>query len=193
MKIGYAVEGSTDRALLAGLRKRWCPDAELIEGLYKGTGRGALLRQLHRIADILFHKGCEVLVFLCDADDDAWREVRRLGNERIPQALQVFTTCGVADRNIECWLCADPQYVAQQTGRDPKEFEVDDPKGPFESAMSISRDDRKEKEIAGFVVTAPLDRWLKNSRSFEDFFDQLWRVSKQRDCEIENLRESSRA
>ncbi len=29
MKIGYYVQGDADEAVVRGLRKRWCPDAEL--------------------------------------------------------------------------------------------------------------------------------------------------------------------
>ena len=37
MKIGYSVEGSTDRAVLQGLKQRWCPEAQLVEGRFRGT------------------------------------------------------------------------------------------------------------------------------------------------------------
>ena len=36
MKIAYCVEGTTDRAILRGLRDRWCPQAELVEGRFRG-------------------------------------------------------------------------------------------------------------------------------------------------------------
>ncbi len=99
----------------------------------------------------------------------------------------------MADRNIECWLCADSHYIAKETGREAVDFDVDDPKDAFESAMDISRDDKQESKIAAFVGDAPvtvLKRWAQNSKSFEDFYDQLRAVSGQRECVIENLRES---
>jgi hypothetical protein len=36
MKIAFCVEGSADRAILQGLRSRWCPSAELLEGTFRG-------------------------------------------------------------------------------------------------------------------------------------------------------------
>jgi len=45
MKIGYSVEGSTDRAVIRGLRRRWCPEAELIEGKVRGSTRLSLRRE----------------------------------------------------------------------------------------------------------------------------------------------------
>ena len=110
----------------------------------------------------------------------------------MPDSIRPFAVYGMADRNIECWLCADPQYIAQETGREAGDLSVDDPKGAFESAMHVSRDDKQESKIAALVRNAPTDvlkHWLQHSRSFEDFYDQLWAVSRQRECDLENLRE----
>ena len=61
----------------------------------------------------------------------------------------------------------------------------------FESALGITVRNRrdKEEEIAGLVQAAPLRKWLDN-RSFEDFYEKLWRKSKELGCQIDNLRES---
>jgi len=190
MKIGFAVQGSTDRAFLHGLQRRWCRDVELLPGPFRGSTGLSLRRELAKICRDFRLKGCDILVFLSDADVPDWRGVQRAEVGRLPQEMRGLAVYGMADRNIECWLCADPHYAAQETGRDAKEFQVDDPKGAFEAAMGITRDDKREEEIAQYVAKAPLARWLENSRSFEDFYDQLWGVSKQKGCAIENLRES---
>lgn len=39
MKIGYYVQGDADEAVVWGLAKRWCPDAELAEGRFRGASR----------------------------------------------------------------------------------------------------------------------------------------------------------
>lgn len=193
MRIGYAVQGSTDRAFLRGLRERWCAEAEMIEGAFRGSTGLSLRRELTRICtDLFWHKGCDVMVFLSDADATDWRTTRKRELGKLPDSLHPLTVYGVADRNIECWLCADPQYIASKTGRPAKDFVVDDPKGAFQSAMGISRDEKRESEIAALVKEAPLRvlrRWLER-RSFEDFYDELWAVSRRRQCVIENLRES---
>lgn len=194
MRIGYAVQGSTDRAFLSGLKERWCAGAEMIEGAFRGSTGLSLRRELAKICDeLFFQKACDVIVFLSDADGADWRTIRSNELNKLPDAIRPFTVYGMADRNIECWLCCDPHYVVERTGRETGDFAVDDPKGAFQSAMDISRDDKRESEIAAFVREAcvgVLQRWLQNSRSFEDFYDQLWTVSRQRECDIDNLRES---
>lgn len=165
----------------------------MVEGAFRGSTGLSLRRELAKICDDLFwKKECDVIVFLSDADVADWRTVQRREVSRLPDEIQHFAVYGMADRNIECWLCADPHYVAGVTGREAGDFAVDDPKGAFEAAMDITRDDKRETEIAQFVREARTDvlqRWLENSGSFEDFYDQLWTVSRQRDCTIENLRE----
>jgi hypothetical protein len=163
---------------------------ELLPGRCRGSTKLSLRRELARICHELRLKGCDILVFLSDPDVGEWRDVQRAEVGKLPHEMRGLVVYGMADRNIECWLCADPQYAAQETGRDAKDFQIDDPKGAFEAAMGITRDDKREEAIAQYVAKAPLGRWLKNSRSFEDFFDQLWRASKQKGCAIENLRES---
>ena len=194
MRIGYAVQGSTDRAFLYGLKDRWCEDAEMVEGAFRGSTGLSLRRELTKICNELFwHKACDVIVFLSDADEVNWREIQRREVNKLPDSIRPFAVYGMADRNIECWLCADARYIAERTERAAEDFAVADPKGAFESAMHISRDDRRETEIAELVREAGanvLRRWLEKNRSFEDFYDQLRAVSRQRGCVIENLRAS---
>ena len=192
MRIGYAVQGSTDRAFLYGLKERWCEDAEMVEGAFRGSTGLSLRRELAKICDDLFGRGCDVIVFLSDSDVDDWRDIQRREVSKLPDSIRPFAVYGMADRNIECWLCADPHYIAQETGWEAGDFSVDDPKGAFESAMHVSRDDKQESKIAALVRNAPTDvlkHWLQHSRSFEDFYDQLWAVSRQRECDLANLRE----
>jgi len=194
MRIGYAVQGSTDRAFLRGLKERWCVDAEMVEGAFRGSTGLSLRRELAKICDYLFwQKSCDVIVILSDADETNWREIQRREVGKLPDSIEPFAVYGMADRNVECWLCADARYIAKETGRAAEDFAVADPKGAFESAMDISRDDKRESKIAEVVREARpdvLQHWLGNSPSFKDFYNQLRTVSKQRECAIENLRES---
>ncbi|MFH1117089.1 MAG: hypothetical protein V1792_24490, partial [Pseudomonadota bacterium] len=82
--------------------------------------------------------------------------------------------------------------IANRTNLPPTEFMVDDPKRVFESAMQITTFEKREDDIASLVREAPLHRWLSN-RSFEAFYDALWRKSKSFACRIENLRDSGNA
>jgi len=188
MRIGYAVQGSTDRAFLTGLKERWCRDAELVEGSFRGSTGLSLRRELAKICKDLFDfKGCDLLVFLSDADEQEWGEVQKNEIEKLPENIRPLTVYAIVDRNVECWLCADEGYIAGKVGRSSREFVVDNPKGIFESAMGITRDYKREKEIADLVQHAPLENWMERSPSFKCFYEQLWQVSKNNHCQIENL------
>jgi hypothetical protein len=188
MKIGYCVEGSTDRAVLHGLRQRWCPHVVLIEGRFRGTSGERQRREIPRVCAELMDRGAKVIIFLRDANNESWREVLKADEERCRADHKHLTIFGVCDRNVECWLCADADWIAKGTGRQPNEFRVADPKDLFEEAIGITRLDKKEEEIAAMVEQARLKNWLSNP-SFEEFYERIWRKSKERGCRIENLRE----
>jgi hypothetical protein len=177
--------------LLKGLRERWCPKAELVEGKFRGFTGLSRRREIPRICLELSNKGADLVIFLTDSNDDgsnAWRYRLREEEGRIPPNYEHFVLVGVCQRNVECWFCSDAEWLSRMTGRSASDFRTIDPKGVFESAMQISCRDRKEKEITDLARIAPLHQWLQN-RSFEDFFDKLWQKSKEIGCSIENLRE----
>ncbi len=188
MKIGYCVEGSTDRATLQGLKERWCTKAELIQGRFRGMHFKR--RDIPNVClDLIGDKKVDLVIFLRDANDEEWREVLRADEEVCQPEYRPLAIFGVCQRNVECWLCADADWIAKRTGSQPNEFRVADPKGPFEKAMGITGLDRKEHEIASLVQDAPLKAWLSNNRSFEEFYERIWDKSKERGCKIENLQE----
>lgn len=191
MKIGYSVEGATDRALVRGLRERWCPYAELVEGHFRGTTGQSRRRELARICEELALKGADVLLLLSDANGRPWREVLREERALVPDLRHEQAIVAVADRNVECWLCADRGYVSATVGKPGAAFDVADPKGPLESALGITRANRQEPQIASFVKEAPLHEWLKNE-SFRDFYEQARRMSQRLGCPIQNLLERQR-
>jgi hypothetical protein len=187
MRIGYCVEGSTDRAVLYGLNQRWCPHAQLLEGRFRGTTGLSQRREIPKVCIDLTAKGAEIIIFLRDANNENWREVLYAYEGDCRPEHRHLTVFGVCDRNIECWLCADADWMAKETGCEPSKFRAADPKQVFETAMHITRFDRKEREIATMTQRAPLKHWLSN-RSFEKFYDRIWDKSKERGCKIENLR-----
>lgn len=192
MRIGYSVEGSTDRAFLEGLRRRWCPTAELVEGTFRGTSDTSRRREIRKICAEMKTKGVDMIVFLTDSNDDdphAWKTALRGETARIPPDAQHLAVCGACQRNVESWLCADPVWVSARFSGAAHEFQVADPKRVFESAIGITRREKREQEIAELVVDAPMHNWLANT-SFEAFYDQIRRRSKQMGCDIENLRDA---
>lgn len=190
MSIGYSVEGSTDRAFIKGLHRRWLPSAKLVEGAFRGT---SIRREIPKICLELTHKGVEAIIFLTDANLQPRREVKQRESQYVPVKYQHLTIYGVADRNIECWLAADREYLAQQIRITPKELDVTDPKDVIEHAMGITSYDKKEEEIVAIVISAPIRNWLNNSRSFEEFYEEARSLSKRLNQPIPNEREKSSA
>src|SRR6266478_3008886 len=156
MKIGYSVEGSTDRAVLEGLRQRWCPQAQLVEGHFRGMTDLSRRREIPKICVELQAKGVDCVIFLTDSNGPEWRPILNAERNRCP-----------------------PRH----------EFTVEDPKGVVEAAFGITRDDKRETEIAEYVRNAPLRRWLTNP-SFEHFYNSVRQKSLQIGCELENLRKT---
>jgi len=187
MRIGYSVEGSTDRALMKGLQHRWCNKAQLMEGQFRGSSGQSRRREIPNTCIELIFKEADIIVFLRDANDEDWRDALRNERKHCRPEHQHLTIFGVCHRNVECWICADAEWIAAKTGKPAPDFRIADPKRVFEHAMDISSFDRKEEEIAKLVQDAPLQNWLSN-RSFEDFYDALWQKSKELGCSIENLR-----
>lgn len=188
MSIGYSVEGATDRAFLEGLRRRWCPDATLVEGSFRGKSGVSLCREIPNTCRELSHKGADVIVFLTDADKQNWREVKRREHQHVPAEFRHKTIYGVAERNIECWLTTDRAYAAKQLSVSPEDLDIPDPKGVFERAWGITSYDRKEEKIAVFVCDAPIRNWL-SSRSFEAFYEDARALSIQIELPIPNERD----
>lgn len=191
MRIGYSVEGSTDVAFVKGLcqRQGWCPNAQLVLGSFRGKMGRRRRIEIPSICKELRHKGADVMVLLTDANDRNWREVKRAEQGWIPLEYADITLVGVADRNIECWIAADADYLAGKIGVRSEDLQVADPKGVFERALGITTFDKKEAKIAAIVKDAPLRNWLSQSESFADFYDDARDLSQRQGCSIPNERE----
>ena len=189
MKIGYCVEGSTDRALVRGLRDRWCRDATLFEGHFRGSTGQSQKREINQVCFEMSSKGVDLVIFLRDSNSESWRDVLKGFTESCQPRYQHLTIFGVCERNIECWFCADRDWLAGQLGKNGPEFDVPDPKAVFEAALGIRGPEKQEVRIAQLVQHAPLRDWLKASRSFENFYESLRTKSKELGCQLENLRE----
>ena len=193
MRIGYSADDSAHRAFIIGLHRRWCPGAEIVEGHFRGDLKLRRRFEIPMICEELAMKGVDVMVFLTDGDGRPWREVQKEELGRFPPQHSPTTVVGVADRNVECWICADVDYVAGRSNRHAAIFRVVDPKGAFEDALAITSVNRREAEVSELVAQAPLHRWLHND-SFKAFYEALRDLSQQQGCQIENLldRQSTR-
>ena len=194
MKIGYYVQGDADEAVVWGLAKRWCPDAELEEGRFRGSSKESFRREVaNSLTDLKSHKRCDIIVVLTDADANRWQDVKRRESDRIPEDCKYLTLFGVADQNIECWLAIDPGALARELGCSVEEIPTDNPSNFVKQHFGLTDRDTKQNakaRICDYVAQASLKTWIEDSDSFEDFYQQARRWAARNECSIPNERES---
>ena len=192
MRIGYFVQGWMDEAFVKGLARRWCPDAKMERGQFRGRSGESLRREIKKtLLDLFENRACEVLIVVTDCDVAEWREIKRAEFEKVPDQLRAFTAFGVTDRNIESWLTLDRIYFAKETGCSPLEIPKWDPSGFVKKVMNRGmhgKEDTKERVI-NFVAGAVLRTWINNSDSFEDFYEQCRDLAQEKKCAFPNERE----
>ena len=192
MKIGYIVQGTADEAFLHGLARRWCNDAELPRGKFRGQSRESLRRELPKtVKDLAIYQACDAIVVLTDSDTDDWQAVKSREWNKIPQEYRHMTAFGVAERNIECWLAIDRRALANMLKCQPDEIpDGDDPSGCVKRRLGIEqRDEVRElakSRITEFVAGVDMKPWINNSRSFKDFYEDACRLALGRKCKIPN-------
>ena len=190
MRIGYYVQGHADEAVVWGLAKRWCPDAELAEGRFRGSSRESFRREIHKsLLDLRDYKECDVVVVLTDADGNPWREVKTRESARIPDDFGHLTVFGVADRNIECWLAVNRKELAVALECAVNDIPDGDPSDFIKRGWGLSdRDTRQaaKARVRDYVAQAPLKSWIKGSDSFGDFYRDARRFALRAQCAFPN-------
>ena len=193
MKIGYCVQGDADEAVVRGLADRWCPGAELAQGLFRGSSRESFRREIRKaLLDLKDSKACDALVVLTDADVNRWQEVKRRESKKVPDDCRHLTLFGVAGRNVECWLAADPGALAVELECSAEEIPKDDPSDFVKQRFGLMDRDRKEaarKRVREYVARAPLKSWIRASDSFAKFHDEARRLARRTRCAMPNERQ----
>ena len=196
MKIGYYVQGDADEAVVWGLAKRWCPDAELEEGRFRGSSKESFRREIaNSLMDLKSDKRCDVIVVLTDADANRWQRVKQAERKKIPADCQHLTLFGVAARNIECWLTIDPGALTRELECSEEDIPTDNPSKSNFIKRRFGLTDRDTKQdakarICYYVARASLRDWIEGSDSFEDFYKEARRWAAQNECSIPNEREN---
>jgi hypothetical protein len=188
MKIGYYVQGSADRAFIIGLKNRLCPEAVLAEGRFRGESQESFRREITKVLTSFFEgHDCRYVVILTDSDNRGWNEVLKSEFARVPTKYQHKTCYGVADRNIECWLRLDKNHLAKALGCNVAQLEGEDPSDFIKSKFGFRSNEGglAETKVSDFVESAPLQTWRENSRSFNNFCDQLKEKSTTEGCRID--------
>ncbi len=194
MKIGFYVQGDMDEAIVRGLAARWCPEAELAEGRFRGSSRISFRREIRKsLRDLRDAKACDVLVVLTDADAGHWREVKTRESARVPDDCRHMTVFGVADRNAECWLAIDRGALAAVLQCGVEDIPDGDPSGFVKRSFGLT--DRATREAArarvrDYVAHAELKSWIDGSDSFEEFYGDARRLARRTACPFPNEREN---
>ncbi|MBP8955027.1 MAG: hypothetical protein KBI47_21735 [Armatimonadetes bacterium] len=184
MKIGYLVEGSTDRAIVMGLQRRLCPEAELVPGHFRGSLRGAgRRRELPQACRELNAKGVDVIVDINDANELAWHRRRDQEKSWIPPECRHLAIVGAPEPNINAWLIADPNHFQRET-RVQCRPKPPDPKPVTEQAFGVTGTEKQEDRIADFVAGADLARCEQEDNSFADFLGECRRVAARLGCQF---------
>lgn len=196
MRIGYYVQGTTDEAFVHGLANRWCPEADLAPGKFRGSSKESFRREIAKaLWDLRDDKRCDVLVVLTDSDVAAWREVKRREWNRVPGDCQHMCVFGVAERNIECWLAINRNALAKELACAPEEIPRDDPSGFVKGKFRLGeRGDARGKakgRVAQFVAQAPVKSWIEGSESFRSFYKDARSLAARANCDMPNELESS--
>ena len=186
MKIGYVVEGINDYLFLTGLRDRWCEHATLESLNYRGSLHP---RKYPNVCKEGRFKGCDVVVILTDSDNSDWNTAYKNQKAHLDADIE-YVVLGVAVRNIECWICADPDYIAKHYPCDPKSLRVSDPKSAFHTALSISKYDKKEEDIVLLVSNYPSLKPMLELQSFRRFYKEARDYAQRNGCAIPNELES---
>lgn len=189
MKIGYYVQGDADEAVIRGLAQRWCPDAELAPGKFRGTSGESLKRDISKSLRALKYEGCDILVVLTDADANKWQDVKKRESAKIPTDYEHLTLFGVADRNIECWLAIDRGALARELECRVEDIPSDNPSGFVKRGFGLTNQKKKKAakvRVRDYVARASLKAWIAGSDSFRDFYDGARRLAVQNKCSIPN-------
>lgn len=190
MKIGYYVQGAMDEAVVHGLTRRWCPDAELAEGRFRGNSRESFARDIDRsLRDLKDSKECDFLVVLTDADANRWLDVKSREWSKVPQDYRHLTLFGVADRNIECWLAIDRPALAGELDCRIEDIPEADPSKIVKRRFGLTDRTRMhegKERVREFVKNAPLKSWIEGSKSFKDFYDGVRGLALRTECPFPN-------
>lgn len=192
MKIGYYVQGDADEAVVWGLARRWCPDAALAPGRFRGSSKESFRRELGKsLMDLVGHQACDVVVVLTDADVKPWRRVRRNETTKIPGEYRHVTVFGVTDRNIEWWLAIDRIALARELDCRVEDIPRDGPhlsgfvKRRFGLTDRDTREEAKER-VCRYVLRVSLRPWVRGSDSFGAFYDEARSWAAKNGCSFRN-------
>ena len=164
-------------------------------GTFRGSSRESWRREIRKaLLDLKDSKACDALVVLTDADANRWQDVKRRESKKVPDDCRHLTLFGVADRNVECWLAADPGALAAELGCRAEEIPTDDPSDFVKQRFGFTGRDRREaakEQVREYVARAPLKSWIGASDSFADFHDDARRLAARTGCAIPNERNDS--
>ncbi len=192
-KIGIIYQGPNDLGFLQGLCRRLRCDAELIPAISRGRTRISIRRQASKIWQSFRKAGVDLVVRLTDADAERWQDVKREEERHFPQEARSVLVCGVATRNLEHWLVADPGYAKDALGLGPEALAAAEAITGNVKAAIVDRRRNGEKHsdfVERLVADAPREvfrRWLQ-TESLGSFYDVCRAAAHRENCQVPNER-----
>jgi hypothetical protein len=190
MRVGYACEGWLDRALIHGLRDRWCAAASLVQGHVRGTSVRKC-EVAHLCAEFA-SQGCNVALLLTDATLGAWRALRSELINAASEQLHLpaeHVLAGVTDCDIEVWYVADAEYFAGFFESVSAADLTANCKGIVNAAFGTVRWEQRSDLATDIVRRARLQTWIRNSDSFAAFYDDVRGLGNRLGCHVPNERD----
>jgi hypothetical protein len=196
VEVVLVAQGENDIGFLEGLRERLRCGANAIHYL---SGHPELRQRSHHTRTCDAKDICErfrnadLIVRLTDGDANRPQDACREELERWPSHARPKLVCGVCDRDVEHWICLDPDYAARRLHFAPDQLpkERKDRSGFIKHRIDEARGSQARKDfVAGFVrdaQVATMRRWLANP-AFGTFYSECVRAAKLQDCEVNDER-----
>jgi hypothetical protein len=186
VRVGFSAEDFGHEAFLEGMRRRWCPHAELVKGHTRGKTGLRRASELRKICEELRAKDADVIVLAVDANNESWIAVLDQQTARVPAEFQHCVIHAVAARNVECWLVLDRFRAAGAIGVEEAELDVEDPKRLVHHALGITTYDHKDKALSELAHTMRFSTVLTGgteaAKSLKRFYEDARDLAQRNGC-----------
>jgi len=189
VRIGLVCEDVVHHGFLEGLQRAWCADAVVHRTHERGIGRGAVIRELPKACVELSDWGADVICVFVDGDEDEWHDVLQRLQGKLPPEMRHLAICGVAVRNVECWMFLDTNRARSELGCLDHELGIEDPKGLVrvrlgldEIAIYALRKDTVAEYVEAMSFEVAVRSNSSRSKSFTRFYDEARGFALRKNC-----------
>ena len=192
-RIGVLCQDRISFGFLEGIKQRLKCPAILVEPTTGGLAKSTMMtRKQAKLAWAdLRKKGVDLLVRFTDSDAHRWQDVARHELNAFPEESRELLVFGVANRNVEDWLAADLDYLADILGI-PRGTLASDPNHSDAIKAGIARcrspNEGESEFVSKIVAGAPVEvfrRWLRID-SLQSFVSDCRAAAARANCPTPN-------